>query len=338
MGNNKREVTHPTHRHSLQNHTQVPSHTQSQSDLRSGLSLSGLQQTIMLSTTAVLALLTGFAAATASPPPTIDIEDAVTGGTLVCALCMPGTRAREPCTRFTPTECAPCPSGSYTQFWNFMPRCLPCRAPCEQNQRERRACTPTTDRECECAPGHYWRAEQCVKHARCGPGFGVKRNGTTQSDTECARCPRGTFSEGNSANAQCTPYTSCSETHLKVLQGQSWHDQVCVTCTQLRNGEHETLIRDILPKFFNHEKMRHRKLRKFSRVFGAHRQKRQSVSSKEGLVEYISEWSRTAPDHRIWKLPEKLEQMELNTTAINLRRIFKEFQDASDVCDKNKRQ
>ncbi|KAI4873996.1 hypothetical protein NFI96_032073, partial [Prochilodus magdalenae] len=200
------------------------------------------------------------AAAATDPPPTIDYEDPESGHAFRCKLCPPGTRMTAPCTRSMPTECAPCPKGYYTQYWNYLHRCLPCRAPCDHNQRERLECAPTTDRECECAPGHYWRADQCKRHTRCGPGFGIKRNGTTFKDTECARCPRGTFSEGNSAYAQCRPHTGCKDNLFKVFRGTSWHNDVCVSCTQLKNGGDAALLRSILPTFFA-QNLRNGKLR-----------------------------------------------------------------------------
>uniref|UniRef100_A0A8B9L8N2 TNFR-Cys domain-containing protein n=1 Tax=Astyanax mexicanus TaxID=7994 RepID=A0A8B9L8N2_ASTMX len=183
---------------------------------------------------AMLAVLTARAAG--DPDPTIGYEDPETGHELKCTLCPAGTRAKAPCTRTQPTDCAPCRPGYYTKHRNFLDRCLPCRAPCDHNQRERQECTPTTDRVCGCAPGYYWRAEQCMRHTRCAPGFGAKRNGTEHQDTECTKCLHGTFSEGNSEHAQCISHTGCTSPQFKVLQGTSWHDDICASCTQLSNG------------------------------------------------------------------------------------------------------
>ncbi|XP_072535076.1 tumor necrosis factor receptor superfamily member 6B-like isoform X2 [Salminus brasiliensis] len=279
----------------------------------------------------MLAVLPAQASAGLHHPPTIEYEDPQTGDALMCALCPPGTRVRAPCSRTLPTECAPCPSGHYTQFWNFLHRCLPCRAPCDHNQRERNECAPRADRECECAPGYYWRAEQCMRHTRCGPGFGAKRNGTAHTDTKCERCTRGTFSVGNSKHAQCTPHTGCRAHLFKVLRGTSWHDDVCMSCAQLSSGR--ALTRGLVLTFFTHENLNVRKLKRLVRLLGKQTQTGQlqlrDGTSRQHLLYYISEWTE-AHEQQHGKLLEILEKMQLRKTAKKLRKMLKEVEKASE--------
>uniref|UniRef100_A0A8B9LCX5 TNFR-Cys domain-containing protein n=1 Tax=Astyanax mexicanus TaxID=7994 RepID=A0A8B9LCX5_ASTMX len=260
---------------------------------------------------------------------TIDPE---TGHELKCTLCPAGTRAKAPCTRTQPTDCAPCRPGYYTKHRNFLDRCLPCRAPCDHNQRERQECTPTTDRVCGCAPGYYWRAEQCMRHTRCAPGFGAKRNGTEHQDTECTKCLHGTFSEGNSEHAQCISHTGCTSPQFKVLQGTSWHDDICASCTQLSNGGHTSLLRDHLPKFFVHENMKVRKLKKIVRFLGKQTQTRRlklKDATSRQLIQYITDLTK-AQDEELWKLPEMLESLQLHKTAKKLKKICTDLVNSSN--------
>ncbi|KAL7886767.1 hypothetical protein AOLI_G00044880 [Acnodon oligacanthus] len=286
----------------------------------------------MMLVVVILVALPASAAEAPDPPPTFSYED--DGHVLRCRLCPPGTHMRGPCTRSQSTECLPCPSGQYTQYWNYLHRCLPCRAPCEHNQRERHECTPTSDRECECAPDHYWRADQCVTHKRCGPGFGVKRTGTTHTDTECDRCPPGTFSEGNSTYAKCKPHTGCSGSLFKVFRGTSWHDDMCVSCNQLRNGGGIALLQRILPMFFT-QKLRNGKLKRLVHLFETQEKQRRSGFSKRDMLYRLNEWTQRAQDHQLWELPAKLESLQLHNIAKKLRRMLKYFRDPSYCTDKD---
>ncbi|XP_036435549.1 tumor necrosis factor receptor superfamily member 6B-like [Colossoma macropomum] len=286
----------------------------------------------MMLVVVMLVVLPTSAAETPDPPPTFSYEDF--GHPLRCTLCPPGTHMRAPCTRSRPTECLPCPSGQYTQYWNYLHRCLPCRAPCDHNQRERHECTPTTDRECECVPGYHWRADRCARHTRCSPGFGAIRTGTTHTDTECERCPQGTFSEGNSEYAKCKPHTGCSGSLFKVFRGTSWHDDVCVSCSQLRDGGGIALLQGILPTFFT-QKLRNGKLKRFVRLLETQKRQWRSGSSKQDLLYRLNEWTQRAQDHQLWKLPEMLENLQLHNIAKKLRKMLKDFQDPSYCTDKD---
>ncbi|KAL7874813.1 hypothetical protein SRHO_G00057830 [Serrasalmus rhombeus] len=288
----------------------------------------------MMLVVVILAALPASAAETPDPPPTFSYEDSAIGRVFRCSLCPPGTHMRAPCTRSEPTECLPCPSGHYTQYRNYLHRCLPCRAPCEHNQRERHACTPTSDRECECAPFHYWRADQCVRHTRCGPGFGAKRTGTTHTDTECDRCPPGTFSEDNSMYAKCKPHTGCSDSLFKVFRGTSWHDDMCVSCNQLRNGGGVALLQGILPMFFT-QKLRNGKLKRLVRLLEMQERQRRSGSNKRDPLSRLNEWTKRAQDHQLWELPAKLESLQLHNIAKKLRKMLKDFLGSSYCTDKD---
>uniref|UniRef100_A0A3B1JNF9 TNFR-Cys domain-containing protein n=1 Tax=Astyanax mexicanus TaxID=7994 RepID=A0A3B1JNF9_ASTMX len=76
---------------------------------------------------------------------------------------------------------APCRDGFYTEFWNYVPECLPCD-PCEVNQEEIRPCTRFHNRVCQCKPGYF-----CKKHTVCSLGKLVI-SGTNWHDNICVTC------------------------------------------------------------------------------------------------------------------------------------------------------
>lgn len=104
---------------------------------------------------------------------TLEYEDPDTGDALLCALCPPGTYVASPCTRTLDTVCLPCPQEHFTQFWNFLPKCLYCSV-CEGDRVVREQCSAASNRVCECRDGYYGEDGFCVPHSRCPPGKGAK--------------------------------------------------------------------------------------------------------------------------------------------------------------------
>uniref|UniRef100_A0A3B1IPU4 Tumor necrosis factor receptor superfamily member 6B-like n=1 Tax=Astyanax mexicanus TaxID=7994 RepID=A0A3B1IPU4_ASTMX len=107
------------------------------------------------------------------------------GAKVVCDFCPPGDYQRSPCTLTRPTECRQCRDGFYTEFWNYVPECLPCD-PCEVNQEEKRPCTRFHNRVCQCKPGYFWHSHYCKKHTVCSLGEGKPViSGTNWHDNIC---------------------------------------------------------------------------------------------------------------------------------------------------------
>uniref|UniRef100_A0A3Q3NBF7 Tumor necrosis factor receptor superfamily member 6B-like n=1 Tax=Mastacembelus armatus TaxID=205130 RepID=A0A3Q3NBF7_9TELE len=100
--------------------------------------------------------------------------DPVTGNSVECDRCQPGTYLRARCTATTMSVCAPCPPGSFTELWNHIGKCLRCGV-CGQNQVERSACTADRDCQCQCVLGYYYeeKYEMCLRHKTCPSGQGV---------------------------------------------------------------------------------------------------------------------------------------------------------------------
>lgn len=209
----------------------------------------------------VLMLFVSGAHATTVEVPTYQHKDPNTGQILTCTRCPPGTHMSAHCTPTRDTLCVPCPEEHFTQYWNFLPKCLYCSVFCVENQHVKEECTTKNNRVCECNDGYYWHADFCIQHSECPSGHGVQKKGisyvwhmlsmflfttevcstfvsagTVHSNTKCARCPRGTFSGVTSSREPCVNHTDCASAGLVVvMNGTSWHDNVCSTCQELNN-------------------------------------------------------------------------------------------------------
>ncbi|XP_015284778.1 PREDICTED: tumor necrosis factor receptor superfamily member 6B-like isoform X2 [Gekko japonicus] len=166
-----------------------------------------------------------------SSAPTYEWQDPITKERLVCQQCPPGTCVAQYCTKDKPTQCQPCPSLYYTQYWNYLDNCLYCNNICSGLEEEALPCNATHDRVCQCKPGYYFdpSSEFCLPHSACPLGSGVAQPGTPHEDTKCAACPPGTFS--NSSTGLCQPHTNCSAHGLKLnVPGNPFHDSLCTAC------------------------------------------------------------------------------------------------------------
>ena len=72
--------------------------------------------------------------------------------------------------------------------------------------------------------------------------------GTTETDTECEKCPHGSFSYSTSSRALCVNHTDCASLGRKtVLRGTCWHDNLCaLSCEELKDGGGYHIIDKIL--------------------------------------------------------------------------------------------
>lgn len=112
---------------------------------------------------------------------TFQHTDHASGGTLQCLRCGAGSYMKAPCTPHRQTLCSPCPTNHFTQFHNYLPKCLYCGTFCGEHQVVAKECSPVNDRVCECKEGYYMLADFCVKHRDCHPGQGVKQRGKSSA-------------------------------------------------------------------------------------------------------------------------------------------------------------
>uniref|UniRef100_A0A3Q3N303 Tumor necrosis factor receptor superfamily member 6B-like n=1 Tax=Mastacembelus armatus TaxID=205130 RepID=A0A3Q3N303_9TELE len=237
--------------------------------------------------------------------------DPVTGNSVECDRCQPGTYLRARCTATTMSVCAPCPPGSFTELWNHIGKCLRCGV-CGQNQVERSACTADRDCQCQCVLGYYYeeKYEMCLRHKTCPSGQGVLTEGTPENDTACHVCPNGTFSDNVSAHHNCTQHLNCEAAGLKlVLKGAAWHDSVCASSTELTSKNSGDYLREIVPAFFVHHKPHIRRLRRIVHKLPSKDSRKQEGTAGlnlPALLERINTWVASATSEQIQQLPDLL--------------------------------
>ncbi|XP_030639101.1 tumor necrosis factor receptor superfamily member 11B-like [Chanos chanos] len=262
-------------------------------------------------------------------------EDPKTGETLTCDRCPPGTHMSYHCNRTSPTVCSPCPKNHFTQYSNYLSKCLYCSTFCVDNQIIKEECSPKSNRVCDCKEGYYWRADFCVKHSECPTGFGVKEKGTVHKNTECERCPRGTYSDSLSLDP-CVNHTDCASAGLIVaLKGTSWHDNICASCDDLKNEGGLVLLKNILPNFFAHENLRVGRMRRFVRYHLQNGLKQPFYGyltlseKKQILFQRIKRWADGATTAQLKQLPEMLLDMHLPHAADKLAKIIRALENPS---------
>ncbi|XP_078695656.1 uncharacterized protein LOC144924415 [Branchiostoma floridae x Branchiostoma belcheri] len=156
---------------------------------------------------------------------------------LCCIKCLPGFYKDKDCDADSPTKCLQCPGGTYTEFPNYLDECLVCEHCSEDHGiEEKRPCLPTQNRKCRCMDGFFLEpplvlgqnADMCLRHQECQPGEGVVERGTRTSDTVCAPCTVGTFSDQGSRTQKCQDWTDCESLGLKlIIPGTTDRDTVC---------------------------------------------------------------------------------------------------------------
>uniref|UniRef100_A0A8D3C6W2 TNFR-Cys domain-containing protein n=1 Tax=Scophthalmus maximus TaxID=52904 RepID=A0A8D3C6W2_SCOMX len=248
-----------------------------------------------------------------SPALTFLETDPATGARLECDSCAPGTYLRASCTPTQRSVCATCPPGSYTERWNYIRKCLRCGV-CGHNQVVVSACAADRDCQCECKAGFHGRGryDVCMRHSQCPSGQGVLTRGTAEEDTVCQVCPNGTFSDAVSSVQNCTEHRGCAAAAglQLLLRGCTWHDSVCVSCTELREGG--SYLREILPAFFVHHKTTTRRLRRVVHNLPTEDGKKQTGLSALGVEELnarLSAWVASAGERQIRQLPEVLSKI-----------------------------
>ncbi|XP_028452962.1 tumor necrosis factor receptor superfamily member 6B isoform X2 [Perca flavescens] len=274
-----------------------------------------------LLSTALLSAHAALAVGVATPLLTFMVTDPITGGSLECDRCPPGTFMRASCTATQKTQCAQCPPGSFTELWNYIGKCLRCGV-CGHNEVEKTGCTAYSNCQCQCKPGyHKVKYDMCVRHSKCPSGQQPLTKGTPDEDTVCQNCPEGSYSDTASALQNCTLHQSCDAPGL-VLKGSIWHDSVCTSCEELKSRDGGDYLKEIVPAFFIHHKMTLRRLRQVVHKLPSEDGKRQPGASGLDLSELharINTWVASASANQIRQLPEILAKSGANSAGERLK-------------------
>ncbi|XP_018414541.1 PREDICTED: tumor necrosis factor receptor superfamily member 5 [Nanorana parkeri] len=149
-----------------------------------------------------------------------------------CSLCRPGQRLHTECTERSETMCAICLNGEYQDKWSREKECLPHQY-CDKNLGFQKISEGTQKQnvECVCQDGKHCSStecETCVFNTLCAPGYGVTRKAEKYSDTECAVCPYGTFSNSTSDTEPCKDWQRCTSSQEESHPGSTNTDVACV--------------------------------------------------------------------------------------------------------------
>ncbi|KAF3706980.1 Tumor necrosis factor receptor superfamily member 6B Decoy receptor 3 [Channa argus] len=243
--------------------------------------------------------------------PTFKHTDPITGKSIECERCPPGSYLRSRCTSTQKTVCAPCPAGSFTALWNYIPKCLRCSM-CSMNQVVKTACAADRDCQCQCAEGYYYKQsyDMCLRHSECPSGEGVLSTGTPSDDTVCQICPNGTFSSTVSAHLNCTEHKICTAAGLQLmLKGSVWHDSVCANCQNLKSRDGADYLKEILSSFFGHYKLNIKRLRRVVHHLEQGDKGATSELSLSDLHRRLDAWVDSATASKVRQLPEILKKV-----------------------------
>ncbi|XP_075910590.1 tumor necrosis factor receptor superfamily member 4-like isoform X1 [Petromyzon marinus] len=133
---------------------------------------------------------------------------------LCCDQCPSGHFRSAWCTADSPTDCQPCPEGTYNSEYNIYPRCEYCmRCIPGLHQVKMENCTPTRNTRCGCE-----KDENITKFSKQGTLFWccpkcpagmetLNECSFTDFVTTCSPCPPGTFSDH--PGSRCRNCTRC---------------------------------------------------------------------------------------------------------------------------------
>uniref|UniRef100_A0A668VWM0 Uncharacterized protein n=1 Tax=Oreochromis aureus TaxID=47969 RepID=A0A668VWM0_OREAU len=126
-----------------------------------------------------------------------------------CLMCKPGTSmSTKDCKN---PRCQSCPDNHYQDKYTTENKCL-LQPYCDRNKNfeDPFPKSKTQKSICECKVGFHCSSKDCitcVEHTVCQPGYGAKVIGTHILDTECEKCPDGTFNNNTSWDAHCRKWT-----------------------------------------------------------------------------------------------------------------------------------
>ncbi|XP_054835195.1 tumor necrosis factor receptor superfamily member 5 [Eublepharis macularius] len=130
-----------------------------------------------------------------------------------CSRCPPGQRVSVPCSNDSDTACASCRPQHFQNGWTKQTVCTPHRY-CDQNAGLVVHIQGSAEQNvvCRCRNGTHCSSRECQscrENKVCQEGEGAQQTATDTTDTVCAECPVGFFSNISSATASCQPWSSC---------------------------------------------------------------------------------------------------------------------------------
>ncbi|XP_039182893.1 tumor necrosis factor receptor superfamily member 6B [Crotalus tigris] len=268
---------------------------------------------------------------THASPPTFEWKDPNTHKTLSCPKCPPGKSMSKPCTEGAATECKPCANEHYTEYWNYLDRCLYCSIRCNDLEVEVVPCNKTHNRVCQCKAGYHAESLFCIKHSKCPPGSGVLEPGNPQEDTRCGVCTEGTFSSNYSSKNPCQTHQNCSVQGLRVnVPGTRFHDTLCTSCTAgkgLEEGSgagdcYEAALDFVAFQLKSPRRLR-RLYRKLTQTPPGSEKKKATEELQVDLHTYLLQLKNLHGKERAWEMvQEALEKMKLVHILQSVQRRF----------------
>ncbi|KAG7324558.1 hypothetical protein KOW79_012574 [Hemibagrus wyckioides] len=254
------------------------------------------------------------------------LRELPTGQKLLCNRCPPGYRLQKHCTATHQTICKPCDEGLYTEVWNYIYACLPCRW-CRPDQVEVQKCTNSTNRVCGCKEGFYLDSDICRPHSVCPSGYRVKEKGTPLKDTVCVPCRRRRSADGR---LECDPRTECKSDERLLVHGTSYMDNVCVSCSSItRDGWVKFIIQPFIEIFKNHST---RKLQRF--IWQLTNSSDRCLSDQDFCFLQLEEWFSKATEQQVNNLPKMLQEagIKSHNLTIKIEHRLKKIQDEVRIC------
>ncbi|XP_026543845.1 tumor necrosis factor receptor superfamily member 6B-like [Notechis scutatus] len=268
---------------------------------------------------------------THASPPTFEWKDPNTDEKLLCEKCPPGMSMAKPCTRNVGTQCKPCANEHYTQYWNYVDRCLYCNVRCNILEVEVGSCNRTHNRVCECKPGYHAESLFCIKHSKCPSGSGVVEPGNAREDTQCRVCPQGTFSSNHSSSQPCQPHQNCSAQGLRVnVPGTRFHDTYCTSCRADKGWEEGSGIGDCHEAALDFVAFQLKSPRRLQRLYRKLTQTPPGTQKKKAIEElqvdlhsYLHQLKNLHGKERAWDMVQvALAKMKLEHILKNVQRSF----------------
>lgn len=157
-----------------------------------------------------------------------------------CIKCPSGDVQLNKCRQDCKHQCDP---GHYVDWSDGKPHCRPC-VTCSKEDHlvEKKNCSSTSERICECEPGMFCATPvrstcaRCRPHLKCPSGFGVRSKGTAQKDTICEKCSPGTYSNKSSSTEACLLPTGSAPTNpVPDRNGSADCDKTCKDSPPLVN-------------------------------------------------------------------------------------------------------
>ncbi|XP_038606231.1 tumor necrosis factor receptor superfamily member 6B [Tachyglossus aculeatus] len=264
-------------------------------------------------------------------PPTYPWKDSVTQERLQCQQCPPGTYVSQHCSRTSPTQCQPCPTLHYTQYWNYLDKCRYCNVFCGAQEEEVHPCSATHNRVCQCQSGYYTYMDFCIEHSTCPLGSGVVSQGTPTKNTQCQECPRGTFSDNSSRTEPCQSHQNCTLLGMKVnVPGNRFHDTLCTRCDNFQLNSSEPGNRDCeqaLIDFVAYQDIPLKRLLRLQQVLGRRGGRRtdqgfQVVMQKKLLQQLMEKREAQTSDALITELLQALRTVKLYGLIEKIQKHF----------------